>query len=237
MIEFETKVIDVIERSPGVKSFRFEAKKEVAFKPGQFFFVTIKIGEKDRTKHFSFSNSPTEKGYVEFTKRITESDFSKALDVLKNGDWARLKMPLGSFTFEGEYKKIAVLSGGIGITHIRSICKFVVDTGLPTDIVLLYSNRAEDDILFRRDFDEMQGKDKNFRAVYTLTSPYIDKESWKGKIGYINKEMIQGEMPDYKDRMFYVCGPPKMVESIVDILKNKLNLSENNVKTENFIGY
>jgi len=237
VIEFETDVLDVIQRTHDVKSFRFRINEDVDFKPGQFFFVTIKIGGIERTNPFSFSNSPTEKGYVEFTKRITDSDFSKALDVLKNGDWARLKMPLGSFTFAGEYKKIAFLSGGIGITPIRSICKFVVDTGLPTDIVLLYSNKDKNGIIFRRDFDEMQGKNKNFRAVYTLTSPSIDKESWKGRVGYINKEIIQEEMPDYKDRIFYVCGPPKMVESMVDILKSKSNLDESRIKVENFIGY
>ncbi|MGB2705517.1 MAG: FAD-dependent oxidoreductase [Candidatus Omnitrophota bacterium] len=237
MISFDTSIIDIIQRTPGVKSFRFEAKEEVAFKPGQFFFVTIKIGEKDRTKHFSFSNSPTEKGYVEFTKRITESDFSKALDALKTGDWARLKMPFGSFTFEGEYEKIVFLSGGIGITPIRSICKFVLDAGLQTHIVLLYSNKDENGIIFRSDFGEMQDKNKNFRAVYTLTSPYADKKTWNGRTGYINQAMIQEEVPDYKDRIFYVCGPPSMVSSLTEVLKDKLKVEEAKIKVENFVGY
>lgn len=237
MLEFETKIVDVIERVPGVKSFRFETKEEAIFKPGQFFFVTIKIEERDRTKHFSFSNSPTEKGYIEFTKRITESDFSKALNRLKMGDWARLKLPVGSFTFEGEYDKIAMLSGGIGITPIRSICKFVLDAGLQTDIVLLYSNRTEDNIIFRRDLDEMQDKNRNFRAVYTLTSPGTNQGAWTGRVGHIDDKMIKEEIPDYKERVFYICGPPKMVESMVDILKSKISINENNIKTENFTGY
>ena len=237
MIKLETEVVDIIERTHNVKSFRFRIEKDVDFKAGQFFFVTIKIDGVEKTKHFSFSNSPTEKGYVEFTKRITDSEFSQALDRLKTGDWTRLKMPYGSFTFGGEYEKIAFLSGGIGITPIRSICKFATDSMLPTDMVLLYGNDREEDIIFRQDLDNMHSVNKNLRIVYTLTSRDIDRKIWKGRTGYIDDAMIKEEIPDYTERIFYICGPPRMVESLIDILKNKLNIEENRIKRENFVGY
>lgn len=237
MIKFETEVLDIVQRTHNVKSFRFKIKEDVDFKPGQFFFVTIKIDGVERTKHFSFSNSPTEKGYVEFTKRITDSEFSQALERLKTGDWARLKMPYGSFTFGGEYKKVAFLSGGIGITPIRSICKFATDSMLPTDMVLLYGNNRGEDIIFRQDLDNMQSVNKNLSIVYTLTSSDIDRKIWKGKTGYIDDTMIKEEMPDYTERIFYICGPPRMVESLINILRNKLGVQQDKIKIENFIGY
>ena len=237
MVVFETEVSDVIQRTDNVKSLRFRVEEDVDFKPGQFFFVTIKVEGTERTKHFSFSNSPTEKGYIEFTKRITGSEFSGALDGLKAGDWARLKMPHGSFTFEGEYDKIAFLSGGIGITPIRSICKFATDMRLPTDIVLLYGNKKEQDIIFGQDLDEMKRVNKNMRIAYTLTSQDIGRQAWHGRTGYIDEKMIKEEMPDYKERTFYICGPPKMVGSLVNLLDNKLSIQEDKIKTENFVGY
>ncbi len=237
MIEFETELLNVIQRAPRVKSFRFKITDAANFKPGQFFFVTIKINGVERTKHFSFSNSPTEKGFVEFTKRITDSDFSKALDKLKIGDWAKLKMPYGSFTFEGEHEKLAFLSGGIGITPIRCIIKFVSDKGLPTDIVLFYSNNREEDIIFRQDLDNISSSNKNIRVIYTLTSGDIDNKTWQGKTGYIDNEMIKEVTPDFLERIFYICGPPRMVNSMKDILKNKLGIREDKIKIENFVGY
>lgn len=237
MIEFETELLDIIQRTPNVKSFRFKIKQDLDFKPGQFFFVGIDISGKERTKHFSFSNSPTEKGYAEFTKRITASPFSQGLDSLRIGEKARLKMPYGSFTFTGEYEKIAFLSGGIGITPIRSICKFVADKGLPTDIVLLYGNNTEKDIIFRKDLDDLQAANKNMRIVYTLTSPDADRKSWSGRTGLIDDKMVKEEIVDYKERLFYICGPPLMVENLTDILKAKLNLEEGRIKLENFTGY
>ena len=237
MTEFETEVSDIIQRTHNVKSFRFRIKEDIDFKPGQFFFVTIKIEGIERTKHFSFSNSPTEKGYVEFTKRITDSEFSKALDKLKIGDWARLKMPYGSFVFEGQYKKIAFLSGGIGIAPIRSICKFVTDMRLAADIVLLYGNNKEEDIIFRQDLDQMQSVNKNIHIVYTLTSSDIDSKIWQSRVGFIDDKMITQEIPDFNERTFYICGPPKMVENLINILKNKLSIQSDKIKTENFTGY
>ncbi len=237
--EFETKVIEVIQRTRDVKSFRFSVPQgiNVDFKAGQFFVVTIKIKGQEATKHFSFSISPTEKGYVEFTKKITGSEFSQALDQLKKGDWARLKMPYGFFTFEGEHKKIAFLSGGIGITCIRSMCKFAIDKKLSTDIVLIYNNKTENDIVFQDDFSQMQTENKKLKVIYTLTSPDMDKNTWKGKVGRTDNAMVKEEMPDYKDRDFYICGPPKMVDALKSILSDELKLDKEKIKWEHFTGY
>lgn len=237
IIKFETEVLDIIQRAHRVKSFRFRIKGKVDFKPGQFFFVTIKVEGTERTKHFSFSNSPTEKGYVEFTKRITESPFSKALDRLKVNDKAYLKMPFGNFTLGDEDERVAFLSGGIGITPIRSICKFATDLMLSTDIVLLYGNSREENIIFRQDLDEMSRVNKNMRIVYTLTSPDVDTKTWQGRAGYIDDRMIKEEISDFNKRTFYICGPPMMVEGLINILQNKLGVQKNKIKTENFAGY
>jgi len=237
MVEFETELLDIIQRTHNVKSFRFKLRENVDFRPGQFFSVTIRIDGIERTKHFSFSNSPTEEGYIEFTKRLTGSEFSKGLERLKIGDWARLKMPYGSFTFQGEYGKIAFLSGGVGITPIRSICKFATDVKLSTDIVLIYGNDREDDIIFREDLDGMQRINRNLRVVYTLTSLDVDPRIWKGRTGLIDDRMVREEIPDFIERVFYICGPPKMVESLINILKNRLGIQDERIKRENFVGY
>lgn len=234
MVQFETEVLDVIQRTYNVKSFRFRKKEGADFKAGQFFFVTIKINGALRTKHFSFSNSPTENGYIEFTKKLTDSEYSKALDGLKIDDWARLKMPLGSFTFEGEYKRIAFLSGGIGITPIRSICKYVVDKKIDADIVLLYGNHTAKDIVFKEDFDAMKKSYHRLKVTHILSEA---EENWRGRRGYINASVIKEEIPDYAERRFYICGPPAMVEAMKNILLNELRLAAGSIVTENFTGY
>lgn len=234
--EFETEVIEIIQRTYNVKSFRFRLPEDVEFKPGQFLHVTIKIDGQEASKHFSISNSPTEKAYMEFTKKITSSEFSRALDSLKIGDWARLKLPFGNFTFTGEYEKIAFLIGGIGITPVRSICKFVTDKKLDTDVVVLYGNKTERDIIFHEDFIQMEAENKKLRIVYTLDEP-TDRALWKGRVGFITSEMIKEEIPDFGERVFYTCGPPKMVDYIKTVLHKELGIDEKKIISENFPGY
>lgn len=234
--EFETKVIEIIQRTHDIKSFRFSVPEDIDFKPGQYMVVTIRIGGQEATKHFSLSNSPSEKGYVEFTKRITDSEFSQALDRLRVGDWARLKMPYGFFTFEGEYEKIAFLVGGIGITAIRSMCKFACDKKLPTDILLIYGNRTEKDIAFYDDLRQMETANQRFKVIYTLTNP-IDAPAWSGKTGPITSKMVEEEITDYRDRIFFICGPPKMVDYLRSLLSHELKLDRERIKWEHFLGY
>ena len=76
MSAFETSVKQIIQRTYNVKSFRFDVPEDFSYKAGQYFFVTIKSNGEELQKHFSFSSSPTELGYVEFTKKLTGHEFS-----------------------------------------------------------------------------------------------------------------------------------------------------------------
>jgi ferredoxin-NADP reductase len=202
------------------------------YKPGQFFFVTIKSSGKELSKHFSFSSSPTEKEHIEFTKKFTDSEFSTALKMLKPGDWARIDAPYGKFTFDGE-PKIGLLAGGIGITPLMSICKYCTDMQLPTRITLLYGCRTESDIAFRKELEATQLQNSNLKVIFTLNEA---NSGWNGAVGVINGDMVKREIPDYAETMFYTCGPPPMVE-VMEKLVESLGLPKTQLKREYFTGY
>ena len=232
-MKFETHVKEIIPRTHNVTSFRFPKPAELNYKAGQFFFITLKAEGKELKKHFSFSSSPTEKTHVEFTKKLSESEFSTALKALKAGDWARIDAPYGKFTFEGEHEKIGLLAGGIGITPFKSICQYCTDTCLDTKVTLLYGNRTENDIAFRRELEALQRQNQNLKVVFTLNEA---DSNWKGSTGLITEEMIKKEIPDYKENVFYTCGPPKMVE-IMEKLVEQLGVPTAQLKREYFTGY
>jgi ferredoxin-NADP reductase len=226
-------VKEIIPRTYNVTSFRFPRPAELDYKAGQFLFVTFKADGKELSKHFSFSSSPTEKTQIEFTKKLSDSDFSAVLRGLKKGDWARIDAPYGKFTFEGEHKKIGLLGGGIGITPFMGICKYCTDMRLDTKVTLLYGNRTESDIVFRKELEALQEQNKNLKVVFTLNE--ADRR-WKGATGFITADMIQKKIPDYKDTVFYTCGPPPMVE-VMEKLVEQLGLPKMQLKREYFTGY
>lgn len=231
--ELEAKIKEIIPRTYNVKSFRLEVADNIDYQAGQFLCASLKT-EKECKRYLSISSSPTEKGYIEFTKKITQSDFSKALNNSKPGDSLIVQYPSGNFTLKDEYKKIAFLSGGIGITPIRSIAKFAVDKKLDTDMVLVYANRSIRDIVFKEDFDIMQKQHPGLKVAHVLCEA---APGFKCVVGLINARVIKNEIPDYTQRKFYVCGPPAMVEAMQKIITEELLLAKENIITERFQGY
>ena len=232
-MRFETSVIQKIQRTPDVISIRFNRPEDFEYTAGQYMFIALKSGGEQMEKHFTISSSPTEHDYIEVTKKLTGHEFANALAALKEGDKVTINAPFGDFTFKEEYDKIGMLSGGIGITPLRSMIRYCTDKQLKTNIILLYSNKSEDDIAFKNELEKLQRENKNLKIINTITHP---GKEWKGPTGRINKEMIQKEIPDYMERVFYICGPPKMVDAMVSIIK-ELNIPDEQIEQEYFPGY
>jgi len=229
----KVKIKEVIRRNYNVKSFRLETDDTPDFKAGQFLLV--KLGDVPQLKKYlSISSSPTEKCYLEFTKKLTESDFSKKLDHLAAGDQITIQYPFGKFVLDEAVLKIAFLSGGIGITPIRSICKYVVDKNSGQDIILVYANRSVKDVVFKDDFDAMMKNYPRLRVAHVLCET---EPGFKCTVGRINAGVIKNEIPDYRQRKFYLCGPPQMVEAMRKLLAEELGVSPQMIITENFQGY
>lgn len=233
-MNFESEVIEIIERTHDVKSFRFSRPLDFNYKAGQFMFVTIPNNKKgELRKHFTISSSPTEKEFIEFTKKLSDSDYSKALRVLAVRDEVKLDAPYGRFFLDEEVVNVAMLSGGIGITPLRSMCKYVTDMKLDKNIILLYGNNTIDDIAFMDEFESLQMQNKNLKVVHVLNKPPSD---WKGYTGFIDAALIKKVVSDYKNRIFYTCGPPGMISAMKRLLQ-ELNVPGIQIKTENFTGY
>jgi ferredoxin-NADP reductase len=231
--EIKVKIKEIIRRSYNVKSFRLEAPGVLNFKAGQFLLVKLQ-DDPQLKRYLSISSSPTEKCYLEFTKKLTESEFSKTLNNLGVGDQVAIQYPFGKFVLDAADLKIAFLSGGIGITPIRSICKYIVDKNLGQDMVLVYANRSVKDVVFKEDFDGMMKNYPRLKVAHVLCET---EPGFKCTIGRINAGVIKNEIPDYQERKFYLCGPPQMVEAMRKLLVEELGVLLKMIVMENFQGY
>lgn len=231
-IRFETEVVQLVWRTSEAKSVRFKKPEGFDYFPGQWIFLTLGQGDEQKTKPLSLSSSPTE-DFLEVTKQLTGHEFSNALAALNIGDRAAVYGPHGDFTFHGEFDKICMLSGGIGVTPQRSMIRYATDKALKTNIILLYSASHEDNIAFTDDFSDMQKRNRNLSVVITITRP---SSNWKGLTGRIDRDFIEKVIPDHQERVFYVSGPTPMVDAMVALLK-ELKLPATQIKQENFLGY
>ena len=232
-MKFEAFVNEIIPRVSEVASFRFPRPADLDYKPGQYMLVTVESGGKELMHPFSFSSSPTEKDFIEFTKKFTASEYSTTLKAFKPGDWARIDAPYGVFTFMGEHQKIVLLAGGIGITPFHSICKYCSDIHLKTDIVLLYGCRNESEIVFKEELEKMMEQNPNLKVIFVLNEA---SSEWKGNVGFITTDLLKNEVLDFKDRVFYACGPPIMVKNMGKVIAD-LGLPSTQLKFESLAGH
>lgn len=229
-MEFNSIILEIIQRTHDVKSFRLFRHPKFGFKPGQCLRITLTINEKEEGEYYSISSSPTQNEFLEFTQKLTNTKFSNKLDNLKKGDKAKIDGPYGSSTFEGEFQKVAMLAGGVGITPCMSMILFCNDKKIDTNIVVLYSNRTEADILFKNEFDQIEKENPNIKIVYTLTRV---NTNWDGYSRRIDKEIILKEIADLSKRIFFLYGPASFVSSMEKILV-KLNVNNDNIREEHF---
>ncbi|MFH1359753.1 MAG: FAD-dependent oxidoreductase [Candidatus Omnitrophota bacterium] len=236
MSDLRATFIEQIPRTQTVRSFRFSVNEKINFRPGQFLQVIFDEANpqnKDLNKYLSFSCAPG-KDYVEVTKRISESSFSKRLTDLKKGDSVLFKAPLGNCVFENQFEKIGFLIGGIGITPVISILEYISDKHLATDACLIYANKNEKDIAFEKELDAWSRANNHIHLIYTIDQ--CDPASQKYCSGAISKEFLMEHGCDFSDRVVFISGPPGMVRAMKDICLD-IGCIKERIRAESFIGY
>jgi ferredoxin-NADP reductase len=231
-MEYTTVVIEVLPRSKNAVSIRFAKPAGFTYLPGQYMFITLRKGGETLMKHLTISSSPTEP-FLEVTKGLTSHPFANALSALVPGDGAVINGPFGEFTFSGEYDQVVFISGGIGITPLRSMIRNATDLRLSTRILLLYSARSQADVLFGIEMEQMMEQNPNLNVILTLTVP---DPGWKGRSGRIDSTLIEREIPALKEQVFFTSGPSVMVDAMVAILE-KLGVQKDHIHQELFPGY
>ena len=226
-----------------VMSFKF-TKKLQQYIAGQYAYFDI--GEvhndpKGPTRHFTIASSPTE-DFISISTRIRSSPHKKRLSSLEPGVKVKARGPEGKFVLHEDYSKSAIfLSGGIGVTPFRSMIKYATDKQLPLRIIMFDSNRNQENILFKKEFDKCSNINKNVKIIYTITDEaqnQSDTNNWQGEKGRIDKAMLARHIGDseQKTAVFYICGPPAMIKAMQDLLQD-LQIASHRIMVEEFTGY
>jgi len=227
--------VERIRRTDTIESFRFQLGEQLEFAPGQclkLIFDLPNLNNRELNKFLSFSSAP-QAAYIEVTKRLSGSAFSEKLRQLKNNDTVSFLAPYGQCVFREEYQKIGFLVGGIGITPVISILKYIALKEIPVDVCLLYVNRNEQDIAFK---DELLQLSKAQGWQVCLTVDELRPRSSGIRFGRIGQALVEEVMPDVRERVIFSFGPPVMVKAMKDMCLNS-GCRPENLKTEIFAGY
>lgn len=227
------------DETPGVRTFHFEKPyPEFVWKAGQNLVMTIPGLEDPRgpTRPFTISSSPTEGGVVAVTTLLRESPFKRRLAAMVPGDSAVFDALEGEFFLEPGRPAVMV-AGGIGVTPFRSMLRYAADRRLEKPLVLVYSSKTPEEIIFRRELDELTVRDPAIRIFHTITRPEAAQERWTERTGRIDGNLLREALRGVRHPLVYLAGPPGLVREIRRLLGEEIHLSESDLRTDEFDGY
>jgi ferredoxin-NADP reductase len=190
-----------------------------------------------RVQIFNFPSSPTEANIKLGVKFYPNpSTFMAALAALRPGGIVVASQLAGDFTLpRNQKKKLVFIAGGIGITPFRSMIKYIADADEERNVVLVYANKTPADIAYADEFASLRGK-LFLKTIYTITDPKSVTTDWRGKVGMFDVRMLAEEIPDFRERMFYISGPHGMVSAYRAMLEGA-GVHAWNIKEDFFPGF
>jgi len=226
------------------KFFRKDDRNYLNYKAGQYSIVDLGTKEDNEgpMRPFTIASSPTEQDVILISTRIRDTPFKQKLSQLKKGTLVNITAPEGDFTLPNDHsKRVVFISGGIGVTPFRSMIGYATDKHLPLKITMFDSNRNRVNILYKDEFDSWETLNNNLEIIHTITeeeetSPSSD---WKGETGLIDKAMLAKYLTknELSHSIFYLCGPPAMLNAMYKLLVQEIKVPDDQIKTEEFTGY
>jgi len=207
-------VTEVLQETHDVWSLYFDGRHK-DYKPGQFMIVKLVRNGKASAPHpFTISSSPTSDRLAISVK--SSGDFTSTIGDTKADDTAYIDAPYGVFSFlnhgDGD---LVFIAGGIGITPLMSMLRYIYNSKLERNIILLWGNKTEKDIVFRDELEKMSGEMPSLKIVHIMSG----QDDWPGEKGYLDEEKLKKLVGDFQGSHFFLCGPPRMMTSVEKTLR------------------
>lgn len=229
---------EVLDVTHNVKTFRFKApgggQIPFDYRPGQFLTLHIAPRGIPTKRSYTIASTPTWRDRIEITvKREDQGLVSRWLhDELRIGDEVEIEAPNGTFIFSGkEADSVVLIGGGVGITPMMSVARYLTETGWSGKVHLILSFRTPRDFIFREELAELEARYANLRVTVVMSRR--GDETWSGAVGRIDAALLASAVPDIASRRAHICGPPPMMDAVKAALIG-LGVREPHIKTEAF---
>lgn len=205
---------------------------------GQHINLIANIDGETVVRAYTPVSSDEHKGYVDLVIKVYAKNvhpkfpnggkMSQYVDNMKIGDTIAFRGPTGKLQYLGNGKfqvrrpnkpvvdmqaeQINMIAGGSGITPMLQLVREILTRAqeLHLKLALLFANQSENDILLRKELDELAEKyPDNFKVWYTVDTA---SDSWEYSTGFVNADMIRDHLhPPSKRTVVLMCGPPPMI--------------------------
>jgi ferredoxin-NADP reductase len=230
------EVVEVVTETPRTKSLVLEVPGWEGHKAGQH--VDVRLTAEDgyqAQRSYSIASAPEDERLVLTVDRLDDGEVSPYLtEVLMAGDKLEFRGPIGGyFTWEArDGGSLLLVGGGSGVVPLMAMLRHRAALGSDVPTRLLYSSRSYEEIIYRKELEDLAAQDSSLEVIHTLTRSR--PEGWSGYDRRIDAQMLAevGWPPD-ESPLVFVCGPTPLVEAVASALVS-LGHDPARVKTERF---
>lgn len=230
------EVRDIVEETPRVRTLVLDVPDWPGHRPGQHLDIRLTGDDGYQAQRsYSIASAPEAPHLLVTVERIEEGEVSPYLSgEVRMGDRFEIRGPIGGhFVWSASMTEpLFLVAGGSGVAPLMAMLRHRAAAGNKNPALLLYSSRSFDDIIYRKELEQLAAKNDGLKVVHTLTRQ--QPAGWTGERKRIDKDMLSrtGFSPEQHPRIF-ICGPTALVESAARALID-LGHSETLIKTERF---
>lgn len=212
-----------------VKPYKGEA---AGFMPGQFVFITPLSNAVPGEEHpFTIASTPSRPDSYQFVIRAL-GDWTRRTKDLRSGEHVFIDGPYGLFSLmtPSGNEPLIMIAGGIGITPMLSMLRYLADTDDQRKILLIWSNRTRKHIIFPDEFADLERRLPGLRIVHVITGEKNGGE----EPGRLDLKKLERLLDGWSRKAkVFLCGPPGMMRDVSRSLK-KIGFSSAAVYKEEF---
>jgi ferredoxin-NADP reductase len=223
-----------------VKLFYFDdaARTNILFKAGQYLTFAFEEHGKEVRRSYSIAASPVLDERISVgIKRIKNGSFSRAMfDHARVGDTLLTLGAGGVFTLPADihhYKQLFFFAAGTGIIPIYSLIKTVLYSYSAIEVILIYSNKAEETTLFHESLKDLK---QAFPGKIYIEFLFANARNLVR--AHLHKDLILFFLNKYASvsndkSLYYTCGPETYMR-LCTVTLHSLRIPPENIKKEIF---
>jgi ferredoxin-NADP reductase len=232
-------VVDVRNETPRARTLVLDVPEWPGHRAGQH--VDVRLVAEDgyqAQRSYSIASAPEDASVALTVERIDNAEVSPYLcDVLRVGDGLEVRGPIGGyFVWDvAQGGPLLLVAGGSGIVPLMAMLRHHArsdeHTRARVPVRLLYSARGLDDVIYRKELEQLaMGTEVNAALTLTRDAP----ADWRGYRRRIDRAMLEEvSWPAAQMPHAFVCGPTPLVESVSTLLV-ELGHDPSRVRTERF---
>lgn len=201
------------------------------------------------SRAYSMANYPGEKGIIMLNVRIASPPpgapdsvppgiMSSYIFSLKPGDKVTISGPYGEFFAKDTDAEMVFVGGGAGMAPMRShIFDQLKRLKSKRKITFWYGARSLREMFYVEEFNKLEKQHDNFTWHVALSDP-LPEDNWTGYTGFIHQVLYDEYLKNHpapEDCEYYLCGPPLMTTSVINMLDN-LGVEGENILLDDFGG-